>query len=221
MATETNGSGSGQYQPQPKDEIQVEIWRVRRADGPWLHNIKVRMFLDSRRVGWCDAKLIKEEEYTSATQHFFSAMANLGNNTMGDLAQLLLWSENRWIFGRKWQGMLEYPNRILVQEVLDEETRQCEGWAKIRGYFTPVLYKPREGTWDHLPLMQKTQWVLLFTDIEVAKGFRGRGIDSAMVRVTLARTRFLAKQARRHLLAAVEPGCVQFKRLRQGDPEHF
>lgn len=70
-------------------------------------------------------------------------------------------------------------------------------------------------------MLQKVQWVVLFTDINVAKVYRGRGIDRAMVRRTLEVTQSLAKEARRPLLVAVEPGCVQFKRLMISDPKKF
>lgn len=145
MATETKGGGSGQDRHQPKGEMTFTVTHVRRTDGCWLHNIKVRMFVDLRLVAICDAKLIIEATYTSRTQHFFSAMMDQ-SNTMGDLAQLLLWSENRWIFDGPWQGMKEYGDRMPVRKELDEELRQSKlrRRPKIRGYFTPVLTKPRK-----------------------------------------------------------------------------
>lgn len=221
MAPDTERQQSSEGRPQPSIRIGFKLSDpVAGTDGPWLRGIEVRAFLDGKCVGNCDAKLIKEAEYKSDTRHFFSAMDDQ-SNTMGDLAQLLLWSENRWVFDGPWQGMKEYGDRNPVRECLDEETRRGKGQLTIRRYCTPVLFKPREGTHDHLPFPAKTQWVVLFTDITVAKVYRGRGIDRAMVRMVLSRTLSLARSARRPLLAAVEPGCVQFNRLSISDPRKF
>lgn len=118
--------------------------------------------------------------------------------------------------------MKEYGDREPVREQLDKEVRDNPGRPSIRKYCDPVLWKPnKKDPVEPLPFPAGGQWLLLFTEITIAKELRGRNIDKVLVREALDVTLLLAGTARRPLLAAVEPGCVQLKRLYISDRRKF
>lgn len=178
-------------------------------DDPWLHRVTVTAAFKGRCVAKCDARLIKEDRYTSATQHFFSASDN-ESDRMSDLVHLMLWSEDRW--GGVGNTKLLPSEKRVMRWYLDGQTREEQNTiqSRIPVYVGPVLFKPRPGTADGYKIPQKITWALLFTSIRVEKPYRRRGIARAMVRKALERTRSLAAAERpgRRLLAAVEPGYL-------------
>lgn len=175
------------------------------VDGPWLHQVTVTAVLNGRCVARCDARLIKEDKYTSTRRHFFSAMDD-ESDRMSDLAHLMLWSEDRWCVGntKLLPSVKKIFRRFLDRQTRDENTIQ----PMIPIYVGPVLFKPRPGTTDHYKFPQKITWALLFTVIDVEEPYQRRGVARAMVRKTLERVRSLAAAERRLLLAAVEPGYL-------------
>ncbi|POS73839.1 hypothetical protein DHEL01_v207770 [Diaporthe helianthi] len=195
MATHTQTPQNNEVQPEQRVLIGFKISPVvvPGTDGERLYDVEVASFVDKKCVGLCRAKLIKESEYHSRTKHFFSAMDDQ-SNTMGDLAQLVLWSEGRWVFNGPWDGMKEYGDRNPVREKLDKDLR------------------------EHLGRIVDPEWLLLFTKIG---SVRFRNIDRAMVRKALDRTLSLARAVRRPLLAAVEPGCVKLERFYIRDRSKF
>lgn len=123
-----------------------------------------------------------------------------------------------------WPHMEVLKEKLAHRERLDKVARESKHWPnipRISRYCKPVLFKPRKGTMDHRPYLEKSQWVILFTDIDVMKAYRGHGLDRHMVRTALEQTRLQAQKARRPLLAAVQPGCVQLMRFHARDPKRF
>lgn len=232
MAThkETTQSNKALSEQAFRTAIRIRPVKVPETHGDWLFDVDVQAVLGTTTVGMCRTKLIKESEYDSPTKHFFSAMDDQ-SNTMGDLTQLVLWSEERWVSDGghlpgpsqgPWEGMEEYGGRIQLRELLDREMRENKGKLSVRKYCNPVLYRPSEGDrMQSLAFPARTHWLLLFTDITVAPSFRGRNIDRVMVRKALAKVVSLARDARRPVLAAVEPGCVQFQRFYISDRAKF
>jgi hypothetical protein len=204
-------------------EIVVDVSNPHAGfDGPWLHDVTVTALLNGQFVGTCDAKLIKEREYTGVTRHFFSAMDYM-SETMGDLAHVLLWAEGRFDGS---SGGKVVPNtseeRIQLRSRMDEMWRN-KGEPLIRPYCDPVLFKPRPGTTDHIRFPPKAHWVLWFSNIHVAvpPNCNHDNIARVMVRMALEKTRSLAQEAGREFLAATEPGCVPFKRMSIYNPRGF
>lgn len=175
-------------------------------DGPWLHHVTVTAVLKGHCVARCDARLIKEDKYTSAWRHFFSATDDQ-SDAMSDLAHLMLWSEGR--LGVANTKLLRSRKQVLRWH-LDRQTSEEQNTIQpmIPVYAEPVLFKPRPGTADGYKFPRKITWALLFTAIQVVEPYQRRGIARAMVRKALERTRSLATAERRRLLAAVEPGYM-------------
>ncbi|KAG8161171.1 hypothetical protein KVR01_009435 [Diaporthe batatas] len=193
---------TGGDRPTPRIEIGCKISRaaVPEAEGDWLFDLGISSFLDDTFVGLCHAKLVKESEYESRTKHFFSAMDDQ-SNTMGEpgpAGPLVRGAVGVSKVEGPWKGMKEYGDRMPAREQLDREARENGRSLSVRRH-----------------------WLLLLTDITVAQGFRGCNIDGAMVRLALEKTMELARAARRPLLAAVEPGCVQLKHFYISDRPKF
>lgn len=172
--------------------------------GPWLHEFRASAYFDGECEAHCRAYLVKEEKYNDVQNHFFSAMDDQ-LRLLGDLAQLMLWSEGRWEGGNE---RMDPAVRRRVRLKLDKDRQLGQDRIVLPGYCKPVLYKPEPRSSGAYKFPQKVTWVLVFAIINVTEPFRRIGIARTMVRMMLEKCRNLAREQNRHFLAAADPGTV-------------